>query len=84
MADDAPGFDSMLWNQRILNVNRQELDLKDSMERPAGGTKDRAPGWKVYVNILDEADTKARIDAAVKHAKYIEDLYLGAPPTGSG
>ena len=56
-----------------VTVQRHEhksLDYQDSIEMPSGGTKDRSPGWKVYVDMMDLEGTKRRIEAAKLAAVY--------------
>ena len=65
-----PDYKTRVTGDIVLIHSEAEDARKDSIEMPSGGTKDRTPGWKVYVDVMDEAGTRKRIDAAKRAAAY--------------
>lgn len=55
---------------------------RDSIEMP-GSVKD-GPGVKIYVDLTDEAESRALVEAAMRVRQYASDLRSGTVPIPAG
>jgi len=60
------------WNQRILNVHREEDPRTTVIERTSSTKR---TGFRVKVDLKNADETRALIDDAVRYSRYADQEY---------